>query len=313
MASMQVTLDTLRQLLNTASYKANGDPYEQQFGDLLLGHFPNCERFWKMFVIPLTERMAGYPIALLNNIRFRQGMNADLEDIAAIHYSMFLNLVYAHVHLQSPILSSLEDFYVHLASACDLVDTFLEKSYILLLKCRGGQTKILQALTRDEFLCMAGEWYDEKYRTVYDYYLSRGKFAQMKLPSRDDLVKEFVKDYLDQNSLWKDYAGHSKSVREFRNVIVHDVQVGKFMCNGVVFIPKPRAIQSYRTWRQVFSVKDPNVFRRDFAALDQQLKEDLDLLKSTLNQLWELVIHELELEFYQKDKTVLRHLYQLQI
>ena len=310
---MQITLDTLRRFLDKASFKMDGDSYEQQFADLLSGRFPNCERFWKFFVVPSTERMAGYPTSLLKNVRFRQGMNADLEDIATTHYSMFLNLVYAHVHLQGPILSSLEDFYVHLASTCDLVDTFLEKSYLLLLTCRGGQTKILQTLARDEFLQMAGEWYDEKYSNVYNHYLSKGKFAQMKLPSREHLVKEFVKDYLGQNSLWKDYDVHSRSIREFRNVIVHDVQVGKLVINGKIFIPKPRAIQNYRTWRQVFSVKDQNVFPRDFAELPQQLKEDLDLLESTLNHLWELVIYELEVEFYQEDRTILRHLYQVQI
>lgn len=310
---MQVNLATLRQLLDTASYKVNGDLYERQHGDLLLEQFPNCERFWKLFVIPLTKRIESYPAPIANTIQFRQGMDVELEEIAATHYSMFLHLIFAHHHLQSPILSSLGDFYVHLASACDLVDTFLEKSYMLLLACRGGQSKVLQALTRDEFLQMAGEWYDEKYQTVYNHYLSKGKFAQMKLPSRDLLVKEFVKDYLTQNALWKSYNEHSRSIREFRNVIVHDVQVGRQVTGGTAFIPKPKAIQRYRTWRQVFSVKDLNVFRRDFAPVPQQLAEDLDLLESTLNQLWELVIHEFEFEFYQKDKTALRHLYQLQI
>lgn len=314
MAFVQVNLNALRQLLEDASYKANGDGHEQPFGELLSRQFPNCERFWKLFVIPLTQRIAGYPSTLLNKIEFRHEMSADLEDFANTNYSLFLNLVYAHLHLSHPMLSSLEDFYVHLAAACDLVDTFLERSYILLLKCRGDQSKILTGLGREEFLHLAGEWYDESYETTYDHHLSKGKFAQMKLPSRDLLVKEFVRDYLAKSSLWKDYERHSKSIREFRNVIVHDVQVGRRVDDqGTVFIPKPKKIQKYRTWRQVFTVNDADVFRRDFAAVPNQLEEDLNLLQSSLNQLWELVICELELEFYQIDKSALRNMYQIQI
>jgi hypothetical protein len=310
---MQIALDTLHQFLDKASYKTDGDSYEQQFGDLLSAQFPNCERYWKLFAIPLTKRMTGYPTALVKNIRFREEMSPDLEDIVTTHYSMFLNLIYAHIHLQLPTLSSLEDFYVHLASAYDLVDTFLEKNYSLLLKCRGDKTELLQTLARDNFLQMAAKWYDENYSTVHNYYLSKGKFAQMKLPSRHLLVKEFIDVYLAQNTLWKDYDQHSRSIREFRNIIVHDVQVGKYVIDGRAYIPKPMVIQSYRTWRQVFSVKDQNVFHRDFAEVPQQLNEDLHRLESVLNHLWEILLHELELEFFQEEKTALRELYQTQI
>jgi hypothetical protein len=311
---MQITLNTLRRFLDSGSFQTNGDNYEREFGRLLAGQFPNCERFWKFFVVPLTERMRGYPVALFKNIGYRQGMNHDLEDIAATHYSMFMHLVYAHINLQQPTLSALEDFYVHLASACDLVETFLEKSYLLLLQCRGEQSQLLQRLTRDEFLQLAAKWYDENYLTVYGHYLSKGKFRSMPLPSRPLLIKEFVKDYLGQASLWKDYDGHSRAIRELRNVIVHDVQLGRFVVDDKIFIPRPKVIQNYRTWRQVFAVvDDQNKFYRDFAEWSQQMKEDLDLLQSILNRIWELVITEVNLEFYQEDKTLLRHLYQVQI
>ena len=180
--STQIALGSLHQFLDKATYKTDGDSYEKKFGDLLSAQFPNCERYWKLFVVPLTKRMIGYPTTLDKNIRLREEMSPNLEDIANTHYSMFLNLIYAHIHLQFPILSSLEDFYVHLASAYDLVDTFLEKNYFLLLKCRGGETELLQSLACDKFLQMAADWYDKNYSTVYNLYLSKGKFAQMKLP-----------------------------------------------------------------------------------------------------------------------------------
>ena len=42
--STQIALDTLHQFLDKASYKTDGDDYEQRFGDLLSAQFPNCER-----------------------------------------------------------------------------------------------------------------------------------------------------------------------------------------------------------------------------------------------------------------------------
>jgi hypothetical protein len=311
--SSQTALDALHQFLDKASYKTDGDSYEQQLGGLLSDRFQNCERYWKFFVVPLTERMTGYPTSIVKNIRIRKGMNSELEDLAATHYSMFLNLIYAHIHLQLLTLSSLEDFYIHLASACDLVDTFLEKNYFLLLKCRGGTTRMLQTLARDEFLQMAAKWYDENYLTVYNQYLSKGKFAPLKLPSRSLLIKEFVGDYLTQKGLWKDYYQHSQAIREFRNAIVHDVQIGKLVIDGRAYIPKPTVIQSYRTWRQVFSVNSEEAFHRDFAYLPLQLNEDINRLESILNNLWEVLLRELEVEFFQEGKTALRPLYQVQI
>ncbi|MCJ7695746.1 MAG: hypothetical protein MUO40_10005, partial [Anaerolineaceae bacterium] len=222
---MNIDIYKLNQLLDKASYKTDGDNYERNHGIFLSENFPNCERFWKFFVIPLTKRIAGYPTNLLKNIRLREAMDPDLEDISITHYSIFLHLIYAHNHTELPIDSSIEEFYIHLASVYDLTDTFLEKIYFLLLKCRGGKSKLFNFLSRDDFIGMASNWYEENYSTVYNHYLSKGKYASMKLPNRKSLLKEFVYDFLSQKKLWMEYSQHSLMIRTFRNVLVHDVQI----------------------------------------------------------------------------------------
>lgn len=309
---MNVAQNILDNLLRQASFRSNGDSYEQQFGGLVVPRFPNCELFWKLFVVPLTERISGYPNALTNEIRPRQGVDPELENIANTNYTTFLNLVYAHIHLRTDMLSSLEDFYAHLGSACDLVETFLERWFFLLIKCRGDNCEILQQLTREDFLKLAGEWYDKNYLTLYEYYYSKGKAPPIRIPSRKNIIKELFKKYLKNDELRKHYVRFSQSIREFRNVVVHDVQVGSLIINGQTYIPKPQVIKKYRTWREVFSVVNkPDVITQDFNLKKSQMENDINELETILNEIWELIINEFLSEFYTHDRHVLRDLYSL--
>ena len=60
---MQVEREKFEKFLGDISFRLNGDGYERDWGDLLSRDFPNCERFWRVFVTPLTDRIKGYPDA----------------------------------------------------------------------------------------------------------------------------------------------------------------------------------------------------------------------------------------------------------
>ena len=309
---MHIKKAIFENLLQQASFQFNGDLYEHLLGNLIITNFPNCERFWKLFVLPLTERISGYPNNLTNNIRPRQGVDADLENIANTNYTTFLNLAYAHIHLQADMLSSLENFYSHLGSACDLVETFLERWFFLLMKCRGDESEMLQQLTRKDFLKLAGDWYDKKYQGLYEYYFSKGKVLPIRIPSRKNIIKELFKKYLKNDDLRKQYVRFSQSIREFRNVVVHDVQVGRLNINGQIYIPKPQVIKKYRTWREVFSViNELDIIAQDFNHKKLQMESDIVELETILNGIWDLILNEFLSEFYTHDRHVLRGLYGL--
>jgi len=312
---IQIAPDEFDNLLRNASFQVNGDVYEQNYGDLIAHMFPNCELFWKLFVVPLTERISGYPNPLTGNIRPRNEVNHQLENIANTYYTTFLNLVYAHLHLQHNIISSLENFYAHLGSACDLVETFLERWFFLLLKCREGNCDTLQKLEREDFLQIAGEWYDENYPNIYSHYLSKGKSIPIYIPSRKNILKEFFGNFLQNDNLRKRYIRLSQSIRQFRNVVVHDVQIGSLQdANGNRLIPMPKTIGKYRTWRQVFSVAgNTEVINRDFRPMNQQMENDITELEGLLNEIWELIIQEFLLEFYSLERKTLRDMYLIAI
>ena len=155
---IKVTRQNLDDLLLKSSFQKDGDSYEQKYGHLIAHRFPNCELFWKLFVVPLTERILDYPNALANNIRPRNGVDQRLEDLVNTNYTTFLNLVYAHIHLQNDTISSLENFYTHLGSTCDLVETFLERCFFILMECRGDKCETLQEMERDDFIQLTSEW-----------------------------------------------------------------------------------------------------------------------------------------------------------
>jgi uncharacterized protein YutE (UPF0331/DUF86 family) len=309
---MKLNPATLPKYLQLASYKKHGDRYEQEFGHFLSGDFPNSESFWKIFVVPFTKRIEGYPNQIAQSIDIRQNIDPRIEDIANAHYSMFLNLIFAHLHLENRKLSSLENIYTHLGSTCDLAETTIEKWYFLILNCQGKETKTLQKMSREDFLEKAGNWYDEKYLNLYNYYLSRGKIPPFKLISSDDIIVE----YLGKKTACRNaYAQHSQNIRQFRNVIVHDVRVARIIDEklGQTLIPKPQVIDKYRSWRNVLDiVGNKERIEEDFAEQYQQAKGDLETLERILNDIWKILIKDFEEEFYSKERDVLRKMYDIE-
>jgi hypothetical protein len=309
--TMKVNPTLLPEYLNRVSYKEHGDRYEREYGNYLISHFPNCERFWRIFVVPFTERMEGYPTTITPKINLRTNINPEIEDIANTHYSMFLNFAFAHLHLENKSPSSLENIYTHLGTVCDLAETVIEKWYFLCLKLENKESKVLQGLSRDEFLKKAGDLYDEKYQDWYQYYLQKGKSPPINLISRIDTLVEYLGD---KSQARKKYRTHSQSIRQIRNVIVHDVKVARIIeKDGQILIPKPKVITRYRSWRNVAAViNDQAIIARDFAEQYQQAKEDLDTLEQVLNEIWEILIQNIESEFYSKTRSSLRDMFNIE-
>ena len=144
------------------------------------------------------------------------------------------------------------------------------------------------------------------------YYYSKGKSLPIRIPSRKNIIKELFKKYLKNDELRKKYIRFSQSIREFRNVVVHDVQIGKLNITGGTYIPKPQVIKEYRTWREVFSaINKPGVIAQDFQLKKTQMESDINELETILNTIWELIIYEFLSEFYTHDRHFLRDLYGL--
>jgi hypothetical protein len=305
---MQVNPTNFGDYLSRARFDNCGDKYERPFGHYLAGTFPNCERFWRVFVVPMTKRILEYPDALdCEEIRPRQSVAEVLEDIAAAHYSMFFNLVVAHLHLEERHLYSHESIYVHLGSACDLAARVLTLWYLTRLECRGQESGVFQKLAEEEFVRKATEAYRD-YEDPTDYYLKRRRTQPLRLTcSENDLLHEYVSDSLQAPELWREYVTVRDRVKTYRNVVVHDVRMGRHEILGRYLVPKLSQITNYRTWRQVAAVADkPGIVEAHFRESYDQATESVALLEATLDEVWDKLIADFVDEFYCRDGIELR-------
>lgn len=307
----KISLSKIDDIISKTHFANDGDSYERLYWTFFKERFPNCETFWRYFVVPLTKRIEVEIKDPNERIRSREGISEDIKDIASFHYSMFLNLIYSYDHLQNFRLSSFEDFYTHLASACDLAEEFLLKAYLLILECTDQKSEILQELKKEDFLKISERWYDDNYSKVYEDYLKKGKSATIKLPSRKNVLDEYFEDQED----WREYQRYSQKIREYRNIIVHDIQIGKIITiGGIPLVPKKEKIQDYKKWSYVFvAQQDIQKLKNDFINMKEQMILDIGNLEIILNKLWNKPIKDLRNLFFKDKNEILLEKYNIDL
>jgi hypothetical protein len=301
---MKITLEKFNEIIALSSYGFNGADTERTYGYILADAFPNSESFWKQFIVPLTNRLdeAFIDQSALINPRF--GTSNELHEIGSFHYSIFHNFIYAHLALSNKHPSYFENFYTHLGSVCDSAEEFLMKLYFVILECKSIKSEILEKLSKEEFIKIAEEWYDENYEKVYEHYLCKGKPPPMKIPKRASVLKE----YFVNSHAWQDYSKFSQRIREYRNVIVHNYQIAfVHFPDGVSYVPKKEKISLYKKWNEVFlGAQNPEKFKNHFVSREVQMAQDIHELKLVLQNLWEKPIKDMtELLLIEQNKTLL--------
>lgn len=301
---MKVTKNSLTALTSVASFAHNGDVHEQQLGNLVVPAFPEVEMFWKSLIVPLTERILGYPNGLTPGIRMRPEVAPELHDWAQSHYSIFLGLAYAHLHRLAGTRCQLEDFYSHLGTTCDLVEEFLETTFLLLANAQQLQVQVLQSLSEAEFLDLAKKWYTKNYNTLFDHYKQRRQMPPISPIGKTPLVKEFLATHLQRPDLWKRWARLTGELRPMRNVLVHRPQLGRLIQHdGKVLIPAPRVVTKYRSWRSIFGATQDQI-KKDFVLAEVQMCTDIARMSEVLNQIWEPVRTAVEDELFHGGPTL---------
>lgn len=307
----KIALSKIEDIISKTRFANDGDSYERLYWTFFKERFPNCETFWRYFVVPFTKRIELEIKDPNERIRPREGISEGIKDIASFHYSMFLNLIYSYDHLQNFRLSSFEDFYTHLGSACDLTEEFLLKTYLLILECREQKSKILQELKKEDFLKIAERWYDDNYSKVYEDYLKKGKPAPIKLPRGKNVLDEYFEEQED----WREYKRYSQKIREYRNIIVHDIQIGKIITiGGIPLVPKKEKIQNYKKWSYVFAAQqDIQKLKNDFINMKEQMILDIGNLEIILNKLWNKPINDLRKLFFKDKNEILLEKYNIDL
>lgn len=300
---MTITRVELQAFLSHANLREHGDILERKYHDRLDG-FGNYERFWRSFIVPLTGRMRGFPKVIGPDIRLRPAIPDPWRRIAASHYSIFANLLFAGLHLDARAAMSVQDAYVNLAATCDLAEAVMIDCHLIQLEIEGKQSSELQALAKDAFVAKVSDWYEQDYAKSFRRLLTRGKPILLRLHPPGAVLKEYLPA---ESAILDKYHQVEGCIRAFRNLIVHNALVGtiivKNAANGEheTMIPKPSCVRAgkYTAWSEVEeATQNDEIVRRDFVEPYQQARGDLETLKAALNALWDQVIPRLEAACY---------------
>ena len=303
---MEISFKKLEEIINLSSYKTNGSGTEKNVGYLLADLFPNSEVFWKKFIIPFTNRIDDSITDEAKSIESRDGVSVELYDIGSFHYTVFHNFLYAYAALyhKQRQTSYFENFYTHLSTICDCAEEFLVLIHRLLLECNQSESNLLQELSEDDFLEICKKWYTKNYSTLYELYLSKGKYKPISIPTRLSLIKE----YFENSDAWQNYYTFSKVLKQYRNIIVHHYTIAFFIGDdGIHYVPKKEKIAEYKRWKDLDKAKnDPMKLQSDFISRDFQMSQDLSTLQSLLQDLWNKPIADMTKLFQEKNQVLFK-------
>jgi hypothetical protein len=303
--TISVDKATLQDQLSQLSFEKCGDDLERANHALVSVYCPNIEIFWREFVVPLTNRIA--PDGQGQEIRFREGVDPFLQYIAAANYSLFVNLALAHQSLKAWNTLAQDTVYGRLASACDVFEALIIKSYFLICECRNAAPRPVADLTKDEFLKLAGEHYDKHYPTLKEFYLSVGKKPpQILIPSNESIIDEFFR----VNSIKSRYRKAANDVRTFRNPILHDVRLGMLQdTRGGLLVPKPDVLHKYKKWHEVeCASKEPSTIEKDFSDARLLCVKLAEALMKSINEVYSVLLDLFRTEFNSGSSDKMREL-----
>ncbi len=296
-----VTLGNTIEVIKKTYFANEGDYYEKSYWPLLKERFPNCEDCWRHFIVPITRRMEANVSDQRKRTLPREHVSEDLLDLASLHYSMFMQLVCAYDHMMSPRLSSFEDFYMHLTAACDLAEDFLIGTYQVILECVGGRANVPQLARREEAQIPAD---DQTEPASGSHGLPQAAPA-----GRHGLLDE----YFGASDDWKQYRYHARKVREYRDAIWRNVQIGRVVFAGdMALVPRKEHIQDYRRWPSVLlAAEDPGRLQNHFIVMKEQMILDIETVETMLNKLWHRPTADMKRLFFDDKNAIILGKYQI--
>ena len=182
--------------------------------------------------------------------------------------------------------------------------------HLLICECRSEPVPVLQGLTKEEYLEMATQWYDQEYPKAYEHYHKRGKNKALHLPPRETLLAGY---FGKEDPNWVAYTKLSGLIRPYRNKVVHDVAMGTVLMGLIHLVPKKERIQNYGVIQSVQeAAKDIKRLKRDFVVREEQMLLDMHSIQTLLNALWERPASDLRRLVYENQNPYLLEKYNLE-
>jgi len=145
---------TASEKLDTFNLDDHGDRHEHERWPLIRDRFGNYEVFWRLYVVPLTNRVLGpAPGGERSWVRVRRDIPSEWQKLAVCHYSVFYRLSRA-VELRLEQAQSTPDKPTHPEEVISLLQTCCENVmdfYDAVRDIGGGTVQYLPRRLPDDF------------------------------------------------------------------------------------------------------------------------------------------------------------------
>jgi hypothetical protein len=239
----------------------------------LKGRFPNYERFWREFIVPLTNRP--------HNTSLRKDISEPKEQIAMAHYSTFYHLGMAY-HLLNDLSKEygIHDFYdkilFHMGAAIDRVEELCLAISIL----KDGLDLSNDKMDEDDVIHAAKRFFKTRYSRAFKKWVEEHRPVSISIHTKDLSSRPSMTSLREVAS----FQTIARKIRHLRNIVTHNPHAW-FIPNSCK-IPRPDKLNDYKLRTVILYHHDPN----DFEPIDELLSRYLEELTEAINQLWQHLI-----------------------
>jgi len=264
----------------------------KEIAPLIEEYFPNYEIFYNDFILKFIGKDGNWKI----------DMHPIFEEIGMADYGVIKSLNYIQrskktVRVGDPN-QTFKNIYFHFGLVLESLEHMAR--HILRLK------RLLRKFDLDSKLAMSDKkicnkiknWIKKEYKIQLEKFIDTGRPFQ--LPIRNPyLLKLMIQD----TELIRNYNKFSQSIREYRNIFIHNPSVDIFMVKEERtikhFSPKKNKAKKYPLWNDM---RTKYLFKKDdFINPKSLIEEDLLELLKLLNDIWKEYHKHMKEIFQQND------------
>lgn len=262
--------------------KNYGDPIEmegvQRFG---LGEkFSRYADFWAWYVLPNRSKT--------DPSKFRDDFPQELEALCNHHYGVWYQLVIAYRQLEKldDELIDISDPLFHLGTAIDLI----ERTFLLAFRITGriAEKDLSPPLTEETYREKAERFWTEEYSSRYADFLKKEKPVNLSLHS----IGEVLETCMSGNAEFNAFKRATNAIRQYRNLLIHNLPPLKKKEGDIVHIPKPIHLHKYADAR--WSSQNTDSISNHYGPAGEIIRDLADTLVHAANDLWNVLLDRMD-------------------
>jgi hypothetical protein len=281
--------------LKDFKYSVNGIGFEKDAWIVLQVKFQVLEEFWKLFVVPMTNRILNDSEKSFND--HREDVDIKIKKIGITNFTILFNIFMAKKYLDEfhGDILQFQYFYIHLGIVCDLIKSLIFR-VMHLLEYLDNQEVIDLRININNLKNYINDFVNQDECKCLNYASSR------------ELLKPILGRFFNSRII-EDYLKFSKSISDYRNIIIHQAFVSFIEYKGKYIFPKRETIDSYKTKLheeyEIAKMTDEEKIR-DFIIVDELLNEDFNNLSIIINNIFSKLIEKFRYAFFvEKNQKIL--------